>query len=98
MNGKLPDHVEVLNYGISGATMLRSGDKPYRKSFLKAVEKIGPDTPLVMLGTNDSKSQNWDADSFGRDYEAFLKRFMKEGLKVILMLPPKAFPLLISTS
>ena len=92
LNEKLPDYVEVLNYGISGATMLRSGDKPYRESFLKAVEKIDPDTLLVMLGTNDSKSQNWDADSFERDYEAFLKRFMKEVREVILMLPPKAFP------
>ncbi|MBQ9328999.1 MAG: hypothetical protein IJ225_10785 [Solobacterium sp.] len=82
---------EVLNYGISGATMLRSGDTPYREDFYRAVEEIDPQTILLMLGTNDSKRQNWNAELFAKDYEDFLKRFMKEGRKIILMYPPKAF-------
>lgn len=84
-------NAEVLNYGISGATMIRSGDTPYREDFYRAVEELDPQTILLMLGTNDSKRQNWKEASFAKDYEAVLKRFAKEGREIILMCPPKAF-------
>ena len=91
LNGMTDSNTEVLNYGISGATMLRKSDYPYRKSYYQAVEDIDPDELIVMLGTNDSKPQNWNAEEYEADYEAFLKRFLKEGRKIILMVPPKAF-------
>lgn len=92
LDSLMGQEAEVLNYGISGATMIRKADTPYKEDFYRAVEIMDPQTILLMLGTNDSKRQNWDAGSFAEDYEDFLKRFMKEGREIILMYPPKAFP------
>ena len=91
LDGLMGQKSEVLNYGISGATMIRSGDTPYKEDFYQAVEEMDPQTNLLMLGTNDSKRQNWNAESYAKDYEDFLKRFTKEGREIILLTPPKAF-------
>ena len=70
-----------------------SGDKPYSKEFLKAARKAKPEIIILMLGTNDSKHQNWDAEK----YEAALQRWVSElknyssKPKVFVMAPPAAF-------
>ncbi len=92
LDGLMGQKAEMLNYGISGATMSTGGDTPYKEDFYQAAEKMDPQTILLMLGTNDSKRQNWNTELFAEDYENFLKRFMKEGRQIILMCPPKAFP------
>jgi lysophospholipase L1-like esterase len=50
----------VRNFGVSGATLLRNGDRPYdtRPAF-KAALDFKPDVVILMLGTNDTKPQNW---------------------------------------
>src|SRR4051794_25029443 len=52
---------DVRNFGVSGATMLKKGDKPYdkQKAYRDALA-FKPDVVVIMLGTNDSKPQNWD--------------------------------------
>ncbi|MEI7776557.1 MAG: GDSL-type esterase/lipase family protein, partial [Verrucomicrobiota bacterium] len=45
---------EVTNFGVSGATMLKTGDKPYNRlaQYGQAMQKK-PDVATIMLGTND---------------------------------------------
>ena len=56
----LGDGYDVRNFGVSGATLLKKGDKPYWK--LKAFQQASdfqPNVVIIKLGTNDSKPQNW---------------------------------------
>src|SRR5207237_795169 len=56
----LGDQYQVKNFGSSGTTALKSGDRPYwkQKQFTQAQE-FAPDIVVIKLGTNDSKPQNW---------------------------------------
>jgi lysophospholipase L1-like esterase len=68
---------EVRNFGVSGSTLLNSGDKPYQKegAFKKALE-FTPDVVVIMLGTNDTKPQNWKHhDQFTVDYQDMIGKF-----------------------
>ena len=61
---------EVSNFGVSGATLLRKGNKPYwqEKAFANLKEYL-PDIVIIKLGTNDSKPDNWQfKDEFKTDY------------------------------
>ncbi|HOV77962.1 MAG TPA: GDSL-type esterase/lipase family protein, partial [Sedimentisphaerales bacterium] len=61
---------QVSNFGVSGATLLRRGDKPYiRESAYTAALASKPDIVVIKLGTNDSKPQNWQyKEDFVADY------------------------------
>ncbi len=87
----LPEKYEVLNYGISGSTMVKTGDKPYSRRFLNRIDELDLDMIILMLGTNDSKPYNWDKDQFELDYAAMLERLIKNDRKIVIMIPPKAF-------
>jgi len=70
-------HWEVMNFGVGGATLLNAGDRPYQKqkAFQKALES-GPDVVVIMLGTNDTKPQNWKSrDQFVADYHELIGKF-----------------------
>lgn len=85
---------EVLNYGISGATLLSSGDQPYRMDFWKTAKEKHARIYILMLGTNDSKPQNWDAQKYAEELTARVTE-LKENPSVeavYLMAPPPAFP------
>jgi len=74
----LGERWEVKNYGISGTTLMNSGDSPYQKQNAFAAAKASqPDVVVIMLGTNDTKPQNWRnfAADYRRDYEHLLKQF-----------------------
>lgn len=61
----------VRNFGVSGATLLRRGDRPYEnQSAFKAALDFKPDLVILMLGTNDTKPRNWGAHQaeFDGDY------------------------------
>src|SRR6187399_1030065 len=50
----------VQNFGVSGATLLKQGDKPYwNEAAFASSGNAAPDVVVVMLGTNDAKAQNW---------------------------------------
>ena len=59
--------VQVKNFGHSGATLLSSGDTPYVQqseytaatTFVSGAGSTAVVDVVLMLGTNDSKSQNW---------------------------------------
>ncbi len=58
----------VQNFGISGATLLKKGDKPYwKQTRLTDAMDFRPDVVVIKLGTNDSKPQNW---KFKNEYVA----------------------------
>lgn len=68
---------EVRNFGVSGATLLRSGDLPYWKqaAFEQALA-FDPDVVIIKLGTNDTKPQNWRyGDQFIPDYKDLIRTF-----------------------
>lgn len=69
---------EVGNFGASGSTMLRTGDKPYwnERQFREAAE-FEPEIAVIELGTNDSKAENWDVHgrTFAADAEAIIAHF-----------------------
>ncbi len=92
----LGDGYEVKNFGLSGATLLSTGDKPYAKSAeCRAALALKPDVVVIMLGTNDSKAQNWGKHgTFVADYKALVKSFkqVNEKMEVYVCMPPPAFP------
>jgi len=92
----LGDGYEVKNFGLSGATLLNAGDKPYMKTgqFTGALAMV-PDVVVIMLGTNDSKPQNWGKhEGFVADYKELIAGFKKvnEKVKVYVCLPVPAYP------
>lgn len=94
-NRLLGDGFQVLNYGVSGATLQKEGDFPYHKvGFLKRLPKARPELIVLMLGTNDAKPYNWNEKRFIREYEVLLKDLMEAGWphRLVLMAPPEAFP------
>jgi len=75
----LGDKWEVKNFGVSGTTLLQSGDNPYQKqgAFQQAKE-CAPDVVVIVLGTNDTKPQNWkNKEHFVADYMDLISQFAK---------------------
>ena len=73
----LGDKWQVQNFGVSGRTLLKKGDHPYEKekAFTNAHE-FKPDVVVIMLGTNDTKAQNWvHQDEFYADYKDLVDSF-----------------------
>jgi len=75
----LGDRWEVRNFGVSGSTLLNHGDRPYQKqkAFQSALQ-YEPHVVIIMLGTNDTKPQNWKfKGEFAADYKDLLGQFAK---------------------
>lgn len=70
---------DVKNFGVGGATLLNHGDKPYQKQkAFKAALDFNPDVVVIMLGTNDTKPQNWKLkEEFTADYKDLIDQFKK---------------------
>jgi acyl-CoA thioesterase I len=74
----LGDRWQVKNFGVSARTLLRQGDFPYwkEKAFTSA-QKFRPDVVIILLGTNDTKPQNWvHRDEFLKDYTDLVNVFL----------------------
>ena len=77
LQAMLGDKWKVGNFGVSGRTLLKKGDFPYwnEKAYQNAL-KSEPDVVIIMLGTNDTKPQNWKFESeFVADYTELVKSF-----------------------
>ena len=91
----LGDGWDVRNFGVSGATLLAAGDKPYRKekAFGDALA-FQPDVVVIKLGTNDTKPQNaTHAANLAADCRALLAAFRTANpqVKLYLCLPVPVF-------
>lgn len=86
---------EVLNFGVSGATMLKKGNKPYWNTpEYQQVMNSAPDLVFIKLGTNDSKQINRaEMPGFEADYKEMIRAFKALSTKprLVLLLPIKAF-------
>ncbi|HTN37961.1 MAG TPA: GDSL-type esterase/lipase family protein [Arachidicoccus sp.] len=87
----LGDSYDVKNYGVSGRTLLRKGDRPYmkEKAFREALE-FQPNIVLILLGTNDSKKVNRPFyDEFEKDYGDLIDSFraLPTHPRVVMLLP-----------
>lgn len=91
----LGDRFQVENFGVSGATALRRGDKPYveQKAFADAAA-FAPHLVFLLLGAHDSKPQNWrHGAEFENDLEFLATQLWASPTKprVYFCLPPPAF-------
>ena len=82
---------EVRNFGNSGSTMLKKGDKPdWKQKEFKAALEYAPNIVIIKLGTNDTKPQNWkNGADYSVDYKAMISSFTKLSSKpkVYICLP-----------
>jgi lysophospholipase L1-like esterase len=99
---------DVRNFGHSGATLLKRGDRPYFKVKEHAAAlAFKPDVVVIMLGTNDSKHRgdgslnaenavdNWQYKAdYVPDYLALIAEFRQANpqVKVYVCLPTPCFP------
>lgn len=83
---------EVKNFGVSGTTLLNNGDNPYQKqAAFKNAKEFNPDVVVIILGTNDTKPQNWKhKQHFVADYTDMIKQFAKLPSKprIFICYPP----------
>jgi lysophospholipase L1-like esterase len=78
LQGLLGESWKVSNFGVSGRTLLKKGDFPYwkEKAYQKALASK-PNVVIIMLGTNDTKPQNWKHEAeFVNDYRDLVKSFL----------------------
>lgn len=90
----LGDGFKVMNFGYSGRTLMNSGDRPYMKEdrFRQALASQ-PDIVTIKLGTNDSKTANWQhKEQFVADLKAMVDSFRtlpsKPYIYLCLPVPP----------
>ncbi|HTI68528.1 MAG TPA: GDSL-type esterase/lipase family protein [Candidatus Limnocylindria bacterium] len=69
----------VKNFGVSGRTLLKQGDFPYwKEAAFKQSHDFAPDIVTIMLGTNDSKPQNWRyGTNFLTDYTGLIASYQE---------------------
>lgn len=85
----------VENFGVIGATMLKNGDIPYWKqnAFIDS-KNFNPDVVIIMLGTNDTKPQNWKfKNEYITDYTVMINEFRALPSKpyIFICLPVPAY-------
>ena len=82
---------QVGNFGVSGRTLLKKGDFPYwKEKKYQAALAMEPAIVIIMLGTNDTKPQNWKFEAeFAADYRELVKSFqsLKSKPKVFVCRP-----------
>jgi len=86
---------ETQNFGVNGATLLRKGNKPYvQQSAYNQALAARTDVVIIMLGTNDSKPNNWQyKGDFIPDYSAMIDEFraLPSEPQVLICKPVPAF-------
>ncbi len=92
----LGDGFDVRNFGMSGSTLLRNGDKPYdHQPQHAAMLAMKADIYVIKLGTNDTKPHNWaKKEEFKPSAFALLDAIHEASpaAKVFMCLPVPAFP------
>ncbi len=95
LQNMLGEGYEVMNFGVSGRTMLRRGNYSYweTEAYRKALSSL-PNIIFIKLGTNDSKAVNRPYyDEFEKDYKDMIDSFrlLRSHPRVVLLLPVPSF-------
>jgi len=90
------DTCVIGNFAVSGRTLLRKGDFPlWNEKQYTDSWNFAPDIVFILLGTNDTKPQNWDSygDEYYADYQAMIDSFRVRNPRVKFMcgFPPPCF-------
>ena len=96
LKGVYGDTCLVKNYGLTTTTMLKNGDVSYWDTrHLRDYLSYAPEICFLMLGTNDTKPQNWDVywDEFISDYLSMMDTIKARNPSTLFILayPPPAF-------
>lgn len=92
---KLGDDYCVVNFGMNGSTAQSFGDQPYIENdmFKESVE-FDADIIVFMLGTNDSKAENFrSTGDFKKEYSELISEYFKKDKtpEIYLCTPTAAF-------
>jgi sialate O-acetylesterase len=83
----LGTNYNVVNFGYSGATLLKKGSKPYYKT-KECADAISfrPDIAIIHLGLNDTDPRNWPnyKEDFDADYAWLLDTLKKQNPNIKL--------------
>ena len=95
LSDMLGDDYCVMSFGVSGSTVQPDGDQPYdlTKAYLWS-HKYEADIIVLMLGSNDSKPENWKgAEKFKEEYLSLYDSYTSAltPAKMILCTPPTAY-------
>lgn len=91
----LGDKYCVKTYGVSGSTVQPDGDQPYNKT--KAYtwsHEYEAEIIVLMLGSNDSKPENWKGtDKFREEYQILLDSYKQTENEptIFICTPPTAY-------
>ena len=90
----LGEEYEVRNFGYNDAAVRFDADTPYvKKRVYRDSLDWNPDTVILMLGTNDTKPWNWNAEIFQRDYGRLVDSYLAlpSHPRVVLVAPIRIF-------
>ena len=90
----LGEEYEVHNFGYNDAAVRFDADTPYvKKRVYRDSLDWNPDTVILMLGTNDTKPWNWNAEIFQRDYGRLVDSYLAlpSHPRVVLVAPIRIF-------
>lgn len=94
LNRLLGQEYMVENFGVTSTTAMKSADFPYKttKKYRMSLD-FQPDVVLLMLGSNDTKTYNWNKETFNREYRELVNvyRNLESHPKVYIMIPPTVF-------
>ena len=95
LSDMLGENYCVKSYGVSGSTVQPDGDQPYNmtKAYTWSHE-FEPDIIVFMLGSNDSKPENWQGtEKFEDEYLKMLDTYtdVENSPIVLLCTPPTAY-------
>lgn len=90
----LGDKYCAVNFGVSGAAVQSDSDQPYvsTKRYRQSLD-FNADIVIFMLGSNDSKPENWkDAKQFEKQYNDLLDSYFANGQSPLVYLCTPAAP------
>lgn len=92
---ELGDDYCVVNFGMNGTTVQSFGDQPYIENeiFGDSIE-FEADIIIFMLGTNDSKKENFrSTGDFKKEYNVFINKYLEnnKSAEIFLCTPTSAF-------
>lgn len=90
LKAKLGKGYWVGNYGKQSATASRSGDLPmYDQNEFQSSRFVMPNIVVIMLGTNDAKTSNWDQAAYADGMTTIIQTYLdKESVTSVFVAEP----------